>query len=150
MSNTRVQLVAVGCLVLGVLAGAAGAQAVPGLQRRFLNTGLFSVAAGETARFHVTLDDQRGQPPATVVQQLLDENGVQVASRNIVLTPGRSATLETPGPGVFRANAEVIDSLLQTTDRRATVGTVEVSDTITGIVRYVCSFDPVGIGGGKN
>jgi hypothetical protein len=150
MSKTTSQLVAGACLIVGVLVGAAGAQVLQTWQRRFLNTGLFAVSAGQTARFHVTLDDNRGQAPAGVVLQVLDAKGAVVASRNAVLQPGESATLENPGPGLFRAHAEIVEPLLEAAPRRAVVGTVEVADSFTGVVRPVCSFDPVGIGGGRN
>ena len=46
-------------------------------------------------------------------------------------------------------DAEVLDPLLQLSDRRAVVGAVEIENLTTGQIRPVCSFDPVGAGGAR-
>ena len=152
MSNTQTRLIAIGCLLSGIFVGVAGAQVAETLQQRFLNSGLFAVTADERANFHVTLDDQRGAPPALVRLQILDQNGVVVARREVTLLPGQSASLAKSGPGLFRAHAEVVESGLLFTKRRTTVGSVEVIDDLKGVIRPSCPlmYDPFGQGGGRN
>jgi hypothetical protein len=150
MSNRRIMVVAATCGLVGVLAGAVGAQVLQIVQRRYLNTGMFSVAPGEMATFHLTLEDQAGAPPARVVLQLFDQEGAVVARQDATLLAGQSSMLQAPGPGLFRAHAEMVESVSQITQRRTAVGTVEVADTLTGVVRPVCSFDPIGVPGGRN
>jgi hypothetical protein len=134
------KIIALGCLTVGLVAGAAGAQVV---RVQYLNTGLFTVKTDQQALFNVSLDDGRGAQPAGVQLQLFDPSGAVVASQNVLLQPGESTTLRVPGPGSFRAHANVIDGTTQTfTDRRQVSGTVEVADTLTGIIRPVCSFGP--------
>jgi hypothetical protein len=148
MSNRNTRLVALGCLLAGVFAGVAGAQALEAVQRQYLNTGLFSVKTDQTAHFRVSLDDVAGAPPTRIVLQLLDSNGAVVAKKETTLLPGQSTTLQRSGPGLFRAHADVIDPDLTLSARRATVSTVEVVDTLTGAVRFVCS-DPGGLPPGR-
>jgi hypothetical protein len=143
MSKRTIRLIAAACVVAGVAAGVVGAQVVQNLQRQFLNTGLFSVGTSEIAYFHVSLDDARSGPAARVILQLIDETGAVVAGTGeIPLQAGQSASLRTPGPGLFRAHAEVIESTLQLSARRRPVATVEVINSLTGVVRPIPSFDP--------
>jgi len=116
-----------GLLLVGVIAGAAGAQVVESLARpHFLNSGLFTLAADEVVHFNVTLDDGRG-PEARVLLQLFDEKGDVVKRQDVSLVPGQSATLDHPGPGVFRAHAQIVEpSNIQLGARRIVVGTVEI------------------------
>ncbi len=52
-------MMGLGLLLAGMMAGAAGVHAVQRLERsRFLNTGLFTLAAGEAVNFNATLDDR--------------------------------------------------------------------------------------------
>jgi hypothetical protein len=143
MSKRTIGLIAAAAVLAGVVAGVAGAQIVQSFQRQFLNTGLFSVGPDEIANFHVSLDDARSGPPARVILQLIDETGAVVASTGeLVLQAGHSASLRTPGPGLFRAHAEVIETVLQLSARRTSAGTVEVINSVTGVVRPIPSFDP--------
>jgi hypothetical protein len=147
MSKRTIIFVAVTCLVVGIFAGVAGAQII---QYKIANSGLATVNDHETIKFHFTLEDLAGTPPAIVSMQLLNENGAVVANKIVTLNAGQSATLESPGPGLRRAHADIIDSVPQVTARRTGVGSVEVIDNITAVVHPVCSFDPVGVGGGRN
>ena len=142
MSNRKTGLIMVVCLLIGACVGIAGAQAVEVAQRRYLNTGLFSLSTDQVARFRVSLDDHAGAPPARVVLQWFSPTGASLGKRETSLLPGQSTTLQTSGPGVFRAHAEVIDPDLPLSPRRAPVASLEVVDTLTGIVRPTCGFNP--------
>ena len=143
MSKRTIRLIAAACVVAGVVAGVAGAQVIENLQRQYLNTGLFSVGIDEIAHFHVSLDDARNGPAARVILQLIDETGTVVAGTGeIPLQAGKSVSLRTPGPGLFRAHAEVIEPTLQLSARRRSVATVEAINLVTGVVRPIPSFDP--------
>lgn len=149
MLNKKIGLIAVGCLILGIGIGVAGAQL---LLRFFLNTGVFTVQAGEIVNFTVSLDEQRGQPGAQVLMQLIDESGAVIASKNAVLQPGQSTSLvfTFSAQGRVRAHAELIQSIAQLTLRRAPTGSIEIIDSLTGeVVRYLFSFDPAGLPGGR-
>jgi hypothetical protein len=148
MSNRNITLLAAGCLLAGLSAGAGAAQALQAVQRQHLNTGLFTLLNNQTAYFRVSLDDGVGAPPTHVVLQLLDPGGAVVAHKEATLLPGQSALLQRSAPGIYRAHADVIDPDLQLSRRRVTVGTVEVVDTVTGGVRFVCS-DPGGLPPGR-
>lgn len=149
MSNKKIGLIAVGCLILGICIGVAGAQL---LLRFFLNTGVFTVQAGEIVNFTVSLDEQRGQPPATVSMQLIDESGAVIAGKTALLQPGQSTSLvfTFAEQGRVRAHAELIQSITQLTLRRTPIGSIEIIDRLTGeVVRYLFSFDPWGLPGGR-
>jgi hypothetical protein len=134
-----------GCLLVGVLAGAAGAQIAEAMfSVRYIHAPLFSVNAYQEAAFHVTLHDRPSGLPARVALQLFDAAGNAVAREDVVLRGGQSATMRVPGPGPFSARAQIVDSNLDLTGRRQVVGSVEVIDTLTGIIRPTCGFDPVG------
>ena len=134
------------CLLVVVLAGMVGAQVIQGAPRRYLNTGLFSLTATETAHVYISLDDNPGGPAARVVLQLLDEAGNVVAHDEANLQAGQSMRLVSPGPGLFRAHAEVTETTtLPLSPRRTAVGSAEAIDSITGRRRQLPSFDPVPI-----
>jgi hypothetical protein len=141
-------------LVVGIIAGAAGAQAYQTFQlSRFLKSGLFTLADGETVFYNVTLDDSAGTPPATVLMQLLDPRGAVAARQIVTLGPGQSSTLRFSRPGAYRAYSEVTD-LGPFTARRSLVSTVEIfgpnKDLGLGIPRtYVCSSSSDGTGNGR-
>ncbi len=67
------------------------------------NSGLATVKDSETIKFHFTLDDVTGTPPAVVSMQLLNENGGVVTNKVVTLNPGQSSTLESTSPGLRRA-----------------------------------------------
>jgi hypothetical protein len=148
MSNRKITLLAAGCLLAGLSAGVGAAQVLQAVQRQHLNTGLFTLLNNQTAHFRVSLDDVSGAPPTRVVLQLFDPGGAVIAHKEATLLPGQSASLQRSGPGVYRAHADVIDPDLQLSRRRAAVGTVEVVDTVSGGVRFVCS-DPGGLPPGR-
>ena len=147
----RPKTIVAGCLIVGVIAGAAAvlvAQAVYRLQ--FLNTSLFTVKASEEAAFHVTVDDKPGGLPARVALRAFDAAGALVGSHDAVLIAGQSTTMRIPGPGVFRAHAQIVDaSPLDLVARRRVIGSVEVFDNLTADIRPTCSFDPWGLPGGR-
>ena len=146
MSKKNIGLIGVVCLLLAVLAGMVGAQVIQPFPRRYLNTGLFSLTATESAHVYISLDDNPGAPAARVVLQLLDETGTVVARDEATLQAGQSMRLVSPGPGLFRAHAEVTETTtLQLSPRRTPVGSGEAIDNITGRRRQLPSFDPVPI-----
>jgi hypothetical protein len=99
-----------GLLLVGILAGAAGAQAVQNFgPPSFLNWGLFTLAADEEVHFNVTLREVPRGPQAQVLQQLFDRSGALVARQIVTLGPGKSATLRYTLPGEFSAHAEILD-----------------------------------------
>ena len=143
------KLVAAGALLVGVFAGAAGAQLVRNQQSHFIGTSLFRVERGETVNFHVTLEDNRGASPAPVVLRLLNARGTVVAAENVTLQPGQSATLETSEEGTFRAQAQIFEPQTASARRRV-LGGVELFDmnSLTTKPRFVCSFGD-NAGGGR-
>lgn len=140
MSKKKIGLIVVVCALVG--ASVLGAQVIQAFKRQYLNTGLFSVAAHETAYFYVSLDDQKDEPAAHVVMQFFNASGVEVARTEVDLAAGQSMRLVKPGPGFFRVHAEATDTTLQLTARRAVVGSVEVIDNITGGVRHIPTYNP--------
>jgi len=144
LKSASKKAIALGCLTVGLVAGAAGALVAQTVFRaQYLNTSLFALRTDQQALFSVSLDDRRDAPAAGVQLQLFDASGAVVASQNVVLQPGESSTLRLPGPGSFRAHASVVDGTTTAfSDRRQVSGSVEVVDTLTGIVRPTCSFIP--------
>ena len=143
MSKRTIGLIAAAFVVAAVVAGVAGAQVIQNFQKQFLNTGLFSVGADEIAYFHVSIDDARSGPAARVILQFIDETGAVVAGTGeLVVQAGHSVSLRTPGPGLFRAHAEVIETVFQLSARRTAVGAVEVINSKTGGVRPIPIYDP--------
>jgi hypothetical protein len=122
-------------LLSGVVVGVGAEQLVPGLvPSSFLNSGLFTVNEGEGVSFHASLEDVRTGPSATVLLRLIDETGVVVARRDVVLGPGQSATLRYRRAGRLRAHADIFEPTTATGARRIVVGSLEVfalADTAT-------------------
>ena len=142
-------------LIVGIVAGAAGTQAYQTFQlSRFLNSGLFTLADGETVHFNVSLDDNAGALPATVAMQLTDPRGAIVARQIVTLGPGQSSTLRFARPGAYRAHAELTD-IGPFTARRTLVSTIEIigqpDEPGLGIPHtYVCSSNSSdGTGNGR-
>lgn len=105
------------------------------------------MAPGEGVRFNVTLDDHHGGAPTRVSLRLFDRNGVAVARKDAVLQPGQSHVLQTFQPGLYRAQAQVVDPGPPVNSRRSVLGTVELFNVnaFTTETRFVCSFgDNVG------
>jgi hypothetical protein len=149
MSRRRMTLLGAVCVLTGVFVGMAAAQAIDTAPRRYVNTAMFSVGTNQVAKFYVSLDDHEGAPPAQVLMQLFNANGAEMAKRETTLLPGQSAFLQSPGPGVYRAHAELREPDLQLSARRAAAGSVEIRDTLTGIVRPSCHLNPWPIPGGR-
>jgi hypothetical protein len=148
-TRTKVSWIAAGCLLLGVCAGAVGAQVVDQVWVvRYLNTGLVTLSARQSAEFHVTLDDSRTGAPSTVVLTFMDERGVIVARRDVVLQGGQSATLAMTGPALVRGHAELAEATSFTSPRRAVVGSMELLDLTTLERGPTCSIDGMGSPGG--
>jgi hypothetical protein len=146
VSRTRLVGLAVGMLLVGVLAGVVGAQIVS--SSRFVQTGLFTIGQGEGVAFHVTLDDGRTGSPANVALRLLNQAGQVVARQDSVLEPGQSTTLRFRTPGLYRAFAQAVEPDAPLSARRVVVGTVEIFDLeddlqarslSIGKPRFVCS-----------
>lgn len=148
-------MVGCGLLLVGILAGAGGAHALQVLQNtRLVNTGQFSLASGETVRFHATLQDRRDGAPARVQLRLLDRLGGIVVRRDVSLAAGQSATLEYAQPGVYRAQAQAFEPDGTASLTRILLGTVEIfgpaepySLDLTTPRRFVCSHDDGGSNG---
>jgi len=111
-----------------------------------LNTGPFSVPAGSSVNFYVSIHDPRLNAPAEVILQILDRNGTSVASRKVVLAAGQSTVLRAAGPGLFTANAQIADAVgLPFLRERAATASAEVIDAFGIVVRPVCSVDLPGV-----
>jgi hypothetical protein len=136
MSKKKIGLIVVVCALAAV--SVVGAQVIiQAFQRQYLNTGLFSVGARETANIYVSLDDYPGQSPANVVILLLDQTGAEVDRNEGTLAPGQSLGLATTHPGLYRVHVELSETTFQFTKRRTGLGSVEVVDTLTGVVRRI-------------
>jgi hypothetical protein len=142
---TRIKVVAVVCLLAGLVAGAAANQAVGAVfGQQFLNSGLIPLSASDHASFALSLDDRQDQPAARVLLQAFDEDGALLARRETTLAPGASTTLRLSGPGKVRFHAEAFEESLDLTQRRAFVGSVHIFDELTQAIRPSCSVDPFG------
>ncbi len=108
--------------------------------------------AGEAVDFNVTLQAERGDPPAHVLLHLLDANGVIVARRDVTLEPGKSATLRYRLPGVLRAQAQLVEPDAPLGSTSLLISTIEIFSggdpksldpglDATGRRRFVCSSD---------
>ena len=117
-------------LMLTGVAVAAHAQIIgvpdPTLPPGYCTGGPFTLTAGEV-KFHVALDDRPLAPPMDVTMRLYDSEGNIVARRAITVGAGQTGTLEFRGTGLLRAQA-TFGSLLNPSDRRETVGSVELLD----------------------
>lgn len=110
-----------------------------------LNTPLFTVRAGETASFNVSLDDVSGSAPVTVYFEFINRQGTVVQSQTVTLAAGKTVTLALTTPGQFRTHAEIIDIGLRS-DRRSVVGDVEIG-SLTTVPRVIHSVrEPVDAG----
>jgi hypothetical protein len=156
---SRTTTVGLALLIVGVITGAVGANALQANDRfSILGSGLFTVDPGEMTNFNVSLVDGRGGAPARILLRLFDANGTVVARRDVTLAPGQSATLRYGQPGVLRAQAQIAEpttTLLG--DQRTVLSTVEISGigdpksldlNITARRRFVCSSDD-GAGSGR-
>jgi len=92
----------------------------------FCTGGPFTLTAGQV-KFHVALDDNPGAPSMLVTLRLYDSDGTIVARRRAELAGGHTTTLEHRGYGLLRAQA-TFESLINPSNRRETVGSVEVFD----------------------
>jgi hypothetical protein len=151
LKMTSKKAIALGCLAVGLVAGAAAAQVAQTILRvEYLNTSLFLVNANETTLFSVSLDDRADAPPAGVLLQLIDASGAVVASQNVVLQPGASTTMTYSNPGSLRAHAQLVAGRATAfTDRRRVSGSVEIVDKLTGTVRPTCNVNPTGLPPGR-
>jgi hypothetical protein len=132
----------VGLLVAGVVAGAAGVQAVEALTTTFLNTGIFTVRPGEYADVFAALDDAASAGPAAVLLQVFNENGAVVQQQNVSLSPGKSTKMRVVNPGRYRLHGRVLDAPRVFDARRIIMATVEIGgDDFVFPLRPVCSID---------
>ena len=131
--------IVVGCLLVGGLGGAVGADVVESVRHnRSLDTGLFTLKADGRASFYVTLNGKATDRAATVRLQFFDQAGSSVSAQDVVLQPGQSGRLHIAGPGYFRAHAEVMEPVTFTSSP-AVLGTVEVLDLTTEQRGPVCT-----------
>ena len=154
---SRTTTIGLALLLVGVVTGAAGAKVIQDRERvDFLGSSLFTVDPGEAVNFNATLDDRRGGPPARVLLRLLDAKGTIVARRDVALEPGESATLVHNLPGVFRAQAQIVEPAIPLGSRRLVMSTIEIyrigdpKSLDLGFAterRFVCSSDDGGSNG---
>ena len=116
----------VGVLLAGVVMAATAATAASLQPTAYITSGLFTVHPREGVHFHVSLDDLRGAPTATVIMRFIDDTGVVQAFQTVTLNPGQSATLTHHESGRYRVQAEVYEQTLGLSARRNVVGGVEV------------------------
>jgi hypothetical protein len=140
---TRMQRGALAVLLVAMSAAVADAQKpTPGPRRsRYCASGLFTLVAGHV-KFHVSLDDRALQPATLVVLRLIDDEGTVVKTRNAVLEPGQSTTLDYSAVGLFRVQAEAFETTAATTrlsDRRRVVGMVELFDDFRAVIPVECA-----------
>ena len=111
-------------LMLTAVAVAAHAQTtvLPG----HCTGGPFTLTFGDV-RFNVALDDRPLAPPMDVTLRLYDSAGNVVARRVVTVAAGQTATLAFRGTGLLLAQA-TFGSLLDRSDRRKAVGSVELLD----------------------
>ena len=122
--KTALALLLTGAAVIGVRA-----QIVqnPGPSRPgFCTGGPFTLTAG-LVMFHVALEDDSEAPPMIVTLRLYNADGAIVARHRAQLAAGQTTTLEYRGDGLLRAQAS-FESLVNPSDRRETVGLVEMFD----------------------
>jgi hypothetical protein len=92
--------------------------------------GPFTLTAREQARFHVAVDDRADASAMRVTLRFYDAEGSVVARRTVELAAGHTTTLEHSGAGLLRAQA-TFETALNASNRRVTVGSVEVFDVDT-------------------
>jgi hypothetical protein len=137
---TSPKAIAGGALLVGLLAGVAGAQVFEAVaaQLQILNTGLFKVALEEEVTFSVSHTDVRSRQPVRVLLQLFDEAGASAARHEAVLQAGESTSLAFARPGSYRAQARIVSALQFAAPHVS--GTVEVGNLVTPSRRPVCSI----------
>jgi len=132
LKHLRPQKTALALLFIGFIGAAVigvRAQIVsdPGPSRPgYCTGGPFTLTAGRV-KFNVGLDDNPAAPPMTVILRLYDADGTIVARHRAQLAAGETTTLEHRGDGLLRAQA-TFESLLNPSNRRETVGLVEMFD----------------------
>jgi hypothetical protein len=136
---------ALAVLLATTFVGAAEAQSPPTGTRRaaYCTGGLFTLSEG-TAKFHLALDDNSSGPSALVLMRIIDPVGNVVRTKSVTLGPGRSATLEHSGTGLFRVQAETFESAINInfSDRRNFLSSLELPVTVLdvggdGVVRLI-------------
>ena len=107
---SRTTTMGLGLLLVGMLAGAAGVHAVQSLRTpaSFLNSGLFTLAAGEAGELQCDTRRPPRRPTGQVLMQLLDAKGAVVARQDTSWARTvRHSSIRRPG--VFRAQAEILE-----------------------------------------
>ena len=122
---TTMKVTTVG-LLIGACAVAVAAQTTPQEPTQYINSGLFTVGAGEGVSVHVSLDDRRTAASGKVLLQIFDRNGTAVARQDFTLRPGQSATLQIREPGQYRAHAQTIELPFPYCERRRLIGNAEI------------------------
>ena len=138
MSSTTRNLAGLGLLVAGVLIGATGARAVDAFTPSFIETGAFTVLAGEEGRFFVSLHDRRRTAPVNVLLQIFDQDGAVVIQGNASLAPGKTTSISVAAPGTYRGHARILDGPAVLFSERRVVGTAQVGNAASFTIRPVC------------
>ena len=117
---SRTTTIGLALLLVGVIAGAAGANAVQSLERaRFLVSGLFTLDPGEVGELQRRPSRTDAAAPGQVLLHLLDAKGAVVARRDVTLEPGQSATLALQPARFFRAQAQIVEPDMPLGSRRS-------------------------------
>ena len=131
-------------LMTGSIVSVAGAQILTTATKQepaaYCTGGLLTLTAG-VVKFHVSLDDLKSGPLGFVRMRLIDYDGTVVKTEDVWLRPGQSATLELSGSGLYRAQAELFESVTDLSVRRRVVGTAELFDIdhFRAVVPVICS-----------
>ena len=142
--------IAIACLLVGALGGAAGARVVgAATESLFINSGLFSLKADDQATFFVTLDDVKGGLPAKVRLRFFNEAGQLKGFKEVTLQPGQSEGISIIGPGFFRGNGGIFETSTAPSVRRAFFGSGEVLNLTTQQRDPVCSLPGSGVDTGR-
>lgn len=153
MKNSIAKRMGLTVVMVGVvLGGVAAAQTLrTPTTTRFLNSGMFTLEAGWTADFHVSLDDNEGGAGSQAVLKLYDAAGdEELSSGPQPLAPGASITLHvgpsgdtSAAPRRFRAHARVVEPDVKHSKRRTFTCSVEIHPTNGGTIGGLTTTIPV-------
>ena len=148
MATMKRSWVAVACLLIGALGGAAAAQN-KGAATGFINTALFELKDNEEVRVYITLDDIKSGQPAKVRLRFFNELGAVKLFKEVTLQPGQSDYIAISEAGFFRGQAEIFDLTTTPSTRRAFVGGGEIRNLTTLQRGPVCSLPDNGVPVGR-
>ena len=135
MFHVAIKRAAVVLLLASAGAGAAEAQTAqtvipPDMQRTCKCSSALVTLAGETASFHVTLDEYGPEAGVIAVMRFINQNGTVLLFKSARLYPGKSATLAYRGSGLVRVQAEIFEyeSNIPPTGELTVMASVETFD----------------------